>query len=280
MKLINNIIKKIDEYFSKDEKEIISKLKHELSDNEDTIKYRDESIKALATTLKKQDVLLASAYNQLDDLTFIDFDRLFKEKKTKYTWKPGKRIYLHESLQNFNNDIECQEKYLSFLKELGLKDSYKNRDDAVYNIVLMVQKYINQTLPDDYKTDKEVFGYTEYWLSPQEAFEQYVLLLLAIDCEDTSALLYGAIISGLTYLGYDYTNILLRVDIDFPVGHAVVVYQKSNGIWSCIESTYGERRFSKNWIRDKDMFKGVYTGLWHIFDEVTEYELIHPHQRK
>jgi len=280
MKWFNNIIQRIDNYFSANENKIIKELRKKIINDDEIIKYREKSIKALTNTLKKQDALLVSAYNQLNDLTFISFNRLFKEKKTKYTWKPRKRIYLHESLQDFSNDTVYQELYLAFLKTLGLKDSYKNIDTAVYKIVLMVQKYINNTLKDDYKSDKEVFGVNEYWLSPREAFDQYVIEIMAGDCEDTSALLYGAIITGLKYLGYNYTNRLLRIDINFPVHHAVVSYQKSNSTWACIESTYGESRFSKNWIRDKDMFKGVYTGLWHIFNEKTEYELIHSYQRK
>jgi len=283
MKFINNIIQRIDNYFSANENKIINELKYELSDKNDIIKYTDKTINTLQQELINMNSQLITTNLILLELKkqrIIPFNKLFKEKKTKYTWKPGKRIYLHESLQDFSNDVEYQELYLAFLKELGLKDSYKNIDDAVYKIVLMVQKYINNTLKDDYQTDKEVFGVSEYWLSPREAFNQYVINLISSDCEDVSALLYGAIISGLKSLDYDYTDRLLRVDIDFPVGHAVVSYQKSNGVWVCIESTYGESRFTKNWVRDKDMFKGVYTGLWHIFNETTEYKLIHPYQRK
>jgi len=283
MKFINNIINRIDNYFSANENKIINELKYELSDKNDIIKYTDKTINTLQQELINMNSQLITTnliLLKLKKQRIIPFNKLFKEKKTKYTWKPGKKIYLHLSLEDFSNDIEYQELYLSFIKELGLKDSYKNIDEAVYKIVLMVQKYINKTLKDDYQTDKEVFGVSEYWLSPREAFNQYVINLISSDCEDVSALLYGAIISGLKSLDYDYTDRLLRVDIDFPVGHAVVSYQKSNGVWVCIESTYGESRFTKNWVRDKDMFKGVYTGLWHIFNETTEYKLIHPYQRK
>ena len=283
MKWFNNIIQRIDNYFSANENKIINELKYELSDKNDIIKYTDKTINTLQQELINMNSQLITTNLILLELKkqrIIPFNKLFKEKKTKYTWKPGKRIYLHNSLEDFSNDTEYQEKYLAFLKELGFKDSYKNIDDAVYKIVLMIQKYINNTLDDDYKSDKEVFGVNEYWLSPREAFDQYVIEIMAGDCEDTSALLYGSIITGLKYLGYNYTNRLLRIDINFPVHHAVVSYQKSNSTWACIESTYGESRFSKNWIRDKDMFKGVYTGLWHIFNEKTEYELIHSYQRK
>jgi len=283
MSFITSIINKLDDYFSANENKIISKLKYDLSDKEDIIKYADKTINTLQKELiSTNNELLATELLiiKLKQETITPFNKMLKVKKTRYMWKPGKKIYLHLSLEDFSNDIEYQELYLSFIKELGLKDSYKNIDEAVYKIVLMVQKYINKTLKDDYQTDKEVFGVSEYWLSPREAFNQYVINLISSDCEDVSALLYGSIVSGLNYLGYDYSNRLLRVDINFPVGHAVVSYQKSNGVWVCIESTYGESRFSKNWVRDKDMFKGVYTGLWHIFDERTEYELIHPYQRK
>ena len=283
MSFITSIINKLDDYFSANENKIISKLKYDLSDKEDIIKYADKTINTLQKELiSTNNELLATELLiiKLKQETITPFNKMLKVKKTRYMWKPGKKIYLHLSLEDFSNDIEYQELYLSFIKELGLKDSYKNIDEAVYKIVLMVQKYINKTLKDDYQTDKEVFGVSEYWLSPREAFNQYVINLISSDCEDVSALLYGSIVSGLNYLGYDYSNRLLRVDINFPVGHAVVSYQKSNGVWVCIESTYGESRFTKNWVRDKDMFKGVYTGLWHIFDEQTEYELIYPSKRK
>jgi len=283
MKWFNNIIQRLDGYFSANENKIINKLKYELSDKEDIIRYTDKTINTLQKELiSTNNELLATELLiiKLKQETITSFNKMLKVKKTRYMWKPGKKIYLHLSLEDFSNDIEYQELYLSFIKELGLKDSYKNIDEAVYKIVLMVQKYINKTLKDDYQTDKEVFGVSEYWLSPREAFNQYVINLISSDCEDVSALLYGSIVSGLNYLGYDYSNRLLRVDINFPVGHAVVSYQKSNGVWVCIESTYGESRFTKNWVRDKDMFKGVYTGLWHIFDEQTEYELIYPSKRK
>jgi len=281
MNLFEKVLLKIDEYFSANENKIINDLTCELSNKNDIILYNDKSIQTFINTLKERDNKITElTINNNELLNNISFNKIFKESKTKYTWKPGQKIYLHLTLQNFSSDVEYQEKYLAFLKELGLKDDYENIDDAVYNIVLMVQKYVNNTLSDDYKSDEEVHSTSEYWLSIREAFDQYVTGITAGDCEDTSNLLYGSIVSGLKYLGYNYTNKLLRVDIDFPAGHAIVAYQKINGVWSCIESTYGESRFSKNWVRDKDMFKGVYTGLWHIFDEETEYELIHPYERK
>ncbi len=198
----------------------------------------------------------------------------FKEKKTKYRYKPNKRDYLHKTLENFSKDEEYISKYFAFMQELGLKDNYSTVDKCVYDVIIRVQKYINKTLPDDYNTDLESFGAREYWLTPREAFDYYVEEQDVGDCEDTSAFLYGCIMSVLiTYQFNNETWRLLRTDINFPVGHAVCIWLKSNHVWACIESTYGESRFSKNWVRDKDMFRGVYTGIWHIFNEKTEYEL-------
>ena len=274
-----NIYKKIQEsndntYLDKitKQKEDIRKLGIEINNivkdkNElqKTFNIAIEEINRLSEELSKFKPLPA----EIQDMT--DY---FKIKPTKYKYKPKKYDYLHKTLENFSKDIEYQEKYLAFLIELGIKDNYSSVDKMVYDITYRVQKYINRTLKDDYKTDKEVFGVNEYWLTPKEAFDQYVINKLASDCEDVSALLYGSIITGLNYFGYSNdTWRLLRVDINFPVGHAVIVFLKSNHVWACIESTYGESRFYKNWTNNKDMFKGVYTGIWHVFNEKTEYEL-------
>ena len=190
-------------------------------------------------------------------------------KKVNQQYK-GKN--LRTWLNDFSNDTVSQEKYLAFLKELDLKDSYKDIDEAVYRIVSLIHKYID-SLPYGYKSDKEQFGKNDYWLTPQEAFEYYVTNESPGDCEDTAHFIYGCLVSGLNYLGYNWSNRLLRVDITFPVGHAILAWLKDNGIWACIESTYHEERFSKNWVENKDMFKGVYTTIWHIFNEVKEYRI-------
>jgi len=266
------MIKKIKNWIN----EQIQKIKES---NDEEFKVKIEECKVLLERFKNENAAyieyiidLNTEIEKLKNNTY-DFSKQFSSVKTKYYWKPNKQIYLHESLNNFSKDYEYQEKYLAFLKELGLKDYYKDVDSAVFDIVILIQKYINVDLRDDYKTDREVFGVNEYWLSPQEAFDQYVINDLATDCEDTSALLYASIISGLNYLGFEYENRLLRVDIDFPVGHALVSWRKLNNVWAGIESTYGEERFTKNWNRNKDVFKGIYTGIWHIFDEVSEYIL-------
>ena len=277
---IRNTLQKIDDYYSANEKKEIRKLNTLITTRNNTISFLKNMLSNTIIISDKKEELINDLTNTITSLNnTTTFNKMFKEKKNKYNWKPGKRIYLHESLNNFSEDTEYQEKYVAFLQELGFQTTYNTIDKAVYKIVVLAQHYINDTLPDDYKSDKEAFGTSEYWLSPQEAFDRYVTGEDVGDCEDTSAFLYGCIISGLNLLGYDWTNTLLRIDINFPVAHAIIAYRKQNGVWTCIESTYGENRFSKNWIRDKDMFKGVYTGIWHIFDEETEYELIYSYQR-
>jgi len=266
------------------------------SDNQpllNTIRKQKKEIKQLAieiNTIKHNKEQLQNVYDlALNQITSLnneleilkpkpvrdsDLNDFFKTDKTKYPWKPNKRVYLHKTLNDFSEDEEYITKYFAFTQEIGLKDSYNTVDECVYDIVIKVQRYINRVLPDDYNTDLESFNAREYWLSPQEAFDYYVEERDVGDCEDTSAFLYGCIMSVLTTYQYnDAIWRLLRTDINFPVGHAVVIWLKENRVWACIESTYGENRFSKNWIRDKDMFKGVYTGIWHIFNEITEYEL-------
>jgi len=246
--------------------EELTKSSYEIEELEATIEDHEQTIKELETELSEASPPPVSELNM---------DYFFKEKKTRYTYKPGKRDYLHKTLENFSQDEEYISKYFAFMQTLGLKDHYVDVDKMVYDVTLKVQKYINKTLLDDYNSDLEAFNAREYWLTPREAFDYYVEDEKAGDCEDTSAFLYGCIMSVLvTYQYNDAMWRLIRADINFPVGHAIVVWLKENGVWACIESTYGESRFSSNWNRDKDMFKGVYTGFMngHIFNESTEYD--------
>ncbi len=199
----------------------------------------------------------------------------FKIVRKQYFWKPKKNIYLHESLNNISRDEEYLAKYITFLNELKVKTN-NNVDRQVYDVVSKVQKWINGD-NDDYDTDKESFGTTEYWLSPQEAFDYYVIQENEGDCEDVSALLYGCIVAKLVdnNVWEENKKRLKRIDIKIvgSGGHALLTWEKSNNEWVPIESTFGESRFNKLWVKNRNIFKSVYVDVWHIFDEEHEYRL-------
>jgi len=196
----------------------------------------------------------------------------FKTTNQKYRWQPNKYTNLRESLNRFTTDAESQEKYLGWLLSLGLKDHYVNEDKMVWYVTKMVYDYVSDD--DDYDTDKESFGVNEYWLTPQSAFDYYVTAENQGDCDDMSALLYGALITALNYCGYsDLFWRLKRVNIKKPVGHAICAWLNNKNQWKRIESTYYRSDFATKWNDDSDVFKGAYTIVWHIFDDKKEYKL-------
>lgn len=184
-------------------------------------------------------------------------------------WKPNKRVSLPETLQNFTKDKEYQEKYLNKFK---VKD-FDNPDDVVYYTYKAVQSFIN----DKYKSDKKAFGTSEYWLSPQEAFDFYIKGKYA-DCEDVRTLLYGAIVSNLINQGYweEHKDRLQCIDIGITgsFGHAILAWEKDNSTWANLETTYVEQNFDNMWKYDKDVFKSIYVNIIHIFNEYGEYKLV------
>ena len=270
--MIQKIIERIKQLLCQKELAEIKQLKTDIEYFHNALNQEQKEYSELHDEYEQELIDHHDCLLQLQNILssrFYTAKNRFKKVNQAYNGK-----WLREYLDNFSENTILQEKYISFLKTLGLKDSYKDSDEAVYKITLMVQDYINNTLDDDYKTDKEFFGKSDYWVNPTEAFDYYVTQETAIDCDDTSCFLYCCIASALNYLGYEWQGRLLRIDIKLPVAHAVVAWLKWNGTWACIESTYHEERFGKNWVEDKDMFKGVYTEIWHIFDDRGEYRLI------
>ena len=237
----------------------INKLIKEISEQEKLV----EELTKENQILKEQ---LPTTFN-IDDANLLDY---FKRTSVKYSFK-GKREYLHKSLNNFSEDTEYIEKYVALLIDLGLKDSYKDEDAVVYATKRLIDDYVDDG--DNYDTDLESFGKREWWLTPQESFDYYIKD--EGDCDDKSALLYGAIISALKYFGYDhYTWRLLRFDMTQPVGHAICIWLRRNGLWKRIESTYYSDSISRTFYNDKtDIFLGEYVKVYHIFNEEHEYKL-------
>lgn len=199
----------------------------------------------------------------------------FNNIKQEYRFKPGQKDYLHLIFEDFLTNKKLIKKYEEFV--LSLKPLYNlNPDNIVFKVTVAVQEYINSVLPDDYKTDKEVYGVNEYWLSPVEAFEQYVNNSLAVDCEDTSMFLYCCITAILLKEGFESSVWRLkRVDVVITGsgGHALLAWLKSSMVWVPVESTFGESNFSYNWKLEANVFKSMYSKLWHIFDSKGEYRL-------
>jgi hypothetical protein len=247
------------------------------------LQHRTKVYKEWYEGLSEQYQDLESLYNQTisDNQALMHRLNNYHEQRfeiAKNQFKPINQQYkgkwLRSYLNDFSKDNIYQDKYLSFLKQLGMKESYKDIDDVVYRVVMLVQDYVNNTLPVDYQTDQELFGKADYWVTPQEAFDYYVTQETAGDCDNNSNFLYGCIVTALNYFGYDWEGRLLRVNMTLPIGHAVLAWLKNNGTWACIESTYHEDRFGRTWVDNKDIFKSVYIQLWHIFDERKEYRLI------
>jgi hypothetical protein len=196
----------------------------------------------------------------------------FEKISEKYRWQKNKYNNLRNSLNKFSQDQDSQDKYFAFLNTLGIPDSYKDSDILVWSIVNKIYNYL-EDLPNDYTSDINAFGTKEHWLTPQEAFDYYVTSEKAGDCEDFSAFLYGALVTALKYYGFgDELWKLKRVDIKRPVGHAILGWLKGNQ-WKRIESTYYRNDMPSKWNDNSDIFKSVYTVVWHIFDENSEYKL-------
>ena len=192
-------------------------------------------------------------------------------KPTKYPFKNGRSEYLHKSLNDFSKDEESIGEYVSFLQTLHLDNSYSEVDLLVYDVVRQVQNWIEDNISQDYVAEDK-----EYWPDPQEAFKIFVLGKTGEDCDGRRALLYGAIISALIFYGFEneiFRLLCVDVKITGVGGHAILAWERDNGVFAHIESTYGEDYFTPNWHDNRDVFRSIYARTWHVFDENTEYEL-------
>ena len=280
MKLFKQIMEKLDIHFSANERVKIVKLEHNITTNTKLMIQKDRDIITLNSEISnlKKNVkglkkdLVDFTPKLIDDLSNKDY---FDVTRQKYEFKKGTKDYLHNSLNNFSKDTKYQAKFIDWLKELGMRESYKDEDELVYHLTTKVYDFVKKG-GDDYDTDMESFGVSEHWLTPQEAYEYSVVKGGDFDCEDKSALLYGAIVSALISHGYGkYVWRLKRVDvlITGAMGHALLTWLKRNLTWSHVESTYGYKHFNQNWFKDKDVFKSIYARIWHVFDEEKEYLL-------
>jgi len=256
-------------------KELVSENIKIKSENETLQKEVSSMTKALSeinqinSDLRKEIEIYNLKEKTIDNSVLSDY---LSGTNVEYKWQPKKKTLVRYSLDNFSDDQEYQDKYLAWLLSLGLKSSYSSEDSLIWYVWKMVTDFISDE--DDYDTDLESFGTAEYWLTPQQAFDYYVTEDDEGDCDDLSALLYGAIITALKYCGYsDLTWRLKRVNIKKPVGHAICAWLNRKLQWKRIESTYYRSDFAVKWNDNSDIFKGSYTIVWHIFDEKKEYKL-------
>ncbi|MGA9099722.1 MAG: transglutaminase-like domain-containing protein [Methanotrichaceae archaeon] len=93
-----------------------------------------------------------------------------------------------------------------------------------------IWKYVAESVT--YVTDKSAQGIDDFWQFPEET-----LMLQKGDCEDSSFLLATLLLaSGIS----DHcVRVVLGnvISADGVSGHAWVVYQEENGVWSLLEST-------------------------------------------
>lgn len=251
----------------------IDSLKNEIVTLTETISNLQTRAKETTELMENNEKVFNDTLNELNALKSpMSEDYYFKKTNQKYKWKPNKNTYLRDSLSNFSHDLESIGNYTEFLKSKGIKKN-KDLDKFVYSIVKICYKHL-ESLPKKYRTDKEAFGTSEYWLTPQEAYEYYVIKKRAIDCEDFSAFIYGCLVSAFIYNGnQEHIWRIKRVDIKKPVAHAIIGYLNNRGQWKRIESTYYRSDFATKWNDDSDLFKSAYTIIWHIFDEESEYKL-------
>lgn len=268
MKWLTDLIGKIDSHFSKDENKIIynltKKIEYLESENEDYEIENEDLVETIEELTIHNEELEAELNNPKPSTKLIP-------TSVKYKWRPGETILLRKSLNNFSKDETYLQKYTEFIQSLNLKTTYSNSDKLVYALVLKTYDYVNDG--DNYDTDQESFGSSEYWLTPQDAYDYYINGNEG-DCEDMSAFMYGCLISGLKLYGFeDELGKLKRADIRKPVGHAILIWLNEKNMWKRIESTYYPTDFGKKWRDESDFFKSVYTIVWHVFDENTEYRI-------
>jgi len=273
MKWYEKIIMKLDAYFSKDDQIIIKEQEKHINTLESDLELGEDQLIEYMETINDLSLENEELKNSLKSISSrTSKPTILRKRPTKYRMRPGWYDYLHKSLNNFSQDTEYLEKYTNFLLTLNLNNTYNDCDRLVYSVVSKAYAWLGD-FPDDYNSDKEQFGTSEYWLTPQEAFNQYILGE-ASDCEDFSAFLWGCIISALILYGYEgEIHRLMRFDMKRPVGHAIVIWLNDKSEWKRIESTYYRRDFKSKWFDNSDVFKSVNTVMMtgHAFNEETEY---------
>lgn len=94
------------------------------------------------------------------------------------------------------------------------------------------------------------------------------------NCEDVSALLYGAIVSLMIYNGFENELWKLkRVNllVEGSGGHAILLWVNEKGRCVPLESTFNEEDFDNDW-KYKDVFRGPYCVVGDVFDENGQYK--------
>ena len=258
---------KIDVYFSKNEIDRIRFLEGQLEVFKKDSATNNKTMNGLIDEIKAKTEVIDKLNEQIQPQTF-------RKSTKKYRMRPDWYDYLHKSLNNFSQDPIYISKYQEVILGFNMKNSYNDVDKLVYDLVKKIYTFVNDG--DNYDSDMERFGVSEYWLTPQEAFELYVEEGGEGDCDDMSALMYGFIISAL--LLYDFAkdiDRLYRYDLKKPVGHAINIWLNNKNQWKRIESTYYPTDFTSKWYDNSDVFKSIYTFNMngHLFNEETEYRI-------
>lgn len=262
--MFKELIRKLDEYFSKDENELINNLQKTIKQQEKDLELCDAQAEDLYDIINDLEQELTILEKKLEGINLV-------HTSEKYEWRPRQKVLLRQTLNNFSKDTEKIGIVWNFLQELDLKPKYSSVDSLVYDVVLKCYNFVSDG--DDYDTDMERFGVSEYWLTPQEAFDLYTSGGEG-DCDDMSAFLYACIISALVKMGFESEIYRLkRWDVKRPIGHALLVWKNKNGLWKRIESTYYKNDFQSKWRDNSSAFTSVFAVTWHVFDESSEYKI-------
>lgn len=263
MEWLKNLWKSIVE---SDNQKYIDKIKELELKNNIVISENEDLFQKLANTNE----LLALKVIEVAKLKVNNkkISDLLKPCNITYKWKPTKNTLLRHSLNNFSDDVEYKAKYFNWLIQQGINPEFKTEEEAIIKTTLLVLTW--------WKKNKKYIADTksDYWLTPQEAFDQIIMgELKGEDCDGLRAIIYGSVVSVLDTNGYSIDNLFAcDVNIIGSEGHAILQWWNGKQFLT-LETTFAPERAYKVWSSERDITKSVYTDVMRFFNEKQEYKL-------
>ena len=281
MKILTDIYKALDNFFSRDEVKIIN----ERDKNIDILNENIINLTRRKTQLKEQlEKALKENNNFKTDMKDLKNTNKHETLASYMEWlkanvKPGftrqktqhGKVRPHRDLQRTKDYV----KVLNFAETVLTSTEFKDEDDLVYKFNMQFQ----QKYPTNkwYKIDYKVWGTLEYWETAEEVIDLIHKKKTFSDCDSVSILKYWSmrLLLDKHFPSWDKRRLAIFVVTVNIIGggHAMLGWvKKGPNDWVPIESTYFNENFRHVWNGNYRVRTNTIAYKVHYsFDTVAEY---------
>ena len=285
MNWYNELISRLDKYFSDNENKIINKQNIELEQKDCLIDDLNDRIQELQENASVSSYELEELQQSNDEFvkhlkdnnkhySLLTFKRWMNENivstQIKYRFRDS-YVPVHLSLHNVDDKF-----FLTFIKNdlHMIVERFVTLESFIYSFVLGFHKRF--PVSKYYAYDEDAYGKSEWWENPDIVLQRF-LDGKKDDCDGFTLVMYSCL-KAVIMKYYPTEMWRLRCFIVAPItggGHILLGWVKSGcNDWVPIESTWYTSSFKRAWLENITIRKNSAYDINYSFNHITEYRKI------